>query len=161
VFLFLGYRGSADKRMPWGCRPAGLSTPPSFLVPAFARTPFLPSLYAILSLCLFLFVFLSDSCPSFAAAKLVWFGCVCLFVCLVVFFFSFNFFYFTCGLLFCVSIFEVVEAFLLLLLLISGFSSGSSRYVRCDFGQEEGRKLCMLEYYACRGGRREENISAV
>jgi hypothetical protein len=61
---------------------------------------------------------------------------------------------------FCVSIFEVVEAFLLLLL-ISGFSSGSSRYVLCDFAQEEGRKLCMLEYYACRGGRREENISAV
>ncbi len=56
------------------------------------------------------------------------------------------------------SIFEVVEAFLLLLLLllISGFSSGSSRYVRCDFAQEEGRKLCMLEYYACRGRRREK-----
>jgi hypothetical protein len=62
-----------------------------------------------------------------------------------------------------VSIFEVVETLLLLLLLISGFSSGSNRYVLCDFAQEEGRKLCMLKYYAFRGGggRREENFSAV
>ncbi len=51
------------------------------------------SLYAILSLCVSLFVFLPDSCPSFAAAKLVWFGSV-RFVCLVVFFFLFlNCFY--------------------------------------------------------------------
>jgi hypothetical protein len=111
-----------------------------------------------------LFLFLSDSCPSFAAAKLVWFGLVWFVRLFGGFFFPFLKIVFTCGLLFCVSIFEVVEAFLwLLLLLISGFSSGSSRYVRCDFAQEEGRKLCMLEYYACRGGggRREEKFSAV
>jgi len=158
VFLFLGYRGSADKRMPWACRPAGRTVDaavvsrPRFRTNSFPCTPF----------------FLCVSLSSFFCLILVrlsllqsWFGLV-WFVCLVVFF-SFFKIVFTCGLLFCVSIFEVVEAFLLLLLLISGSSSGSSRYVRCDFAQEEGRKLCMLEYYACRGGggRREEKFSAV
>jgi hypothetical protein len=92
VFLFLGYRGSADKRMPWACRPAGLSTPPSFLVPAFARTPFLPSLYAILSLCVSLSSFFCLILVRLSLLQswfgLVWFG---LFVCLFVWWFFFPF----------------------------------------------------------------------
>jgi hypothetical protein len=92
VFLFLGYRGSADKRMPWGCRPAGLSTPPSFLVPAFARTPFLPFLYAILSLCLSLSSFF---CLILVRLSLLqsWFGFVCLFAWWFFFSFFLIFFY--------------------------------------------------------------------
>ncbi len=77
-------------RLTSGCRgPAGrpdcrrrrrFSSPLSHELLSFPPLPVRHSF----SVCLSLFVFLSDSCPSSAAAKLVWF--VCLSVCLVAFF---------------------------------------------------------------------------